>query len=164
MPIQADFVSNLTITDTCGNAYVSSGDPTVSFNGLNASKSLTGSTTPAATKYAIFSLAMTAGAATIDLTSLPDRDGNAGAVDLTGLKIQFIKLRNKSTNANAITVAVGASDGYELGGADWSHTLQPGQSILIDGNDATPDVASGDKELDVSGTGAQVLEVEIVAG
>jgi hypothetical protein len=77
-----------------------------------------------------------------------------------------VKFKNKSTNANAITIAKGASNGYTGFGSAFSVTLQPGDEWTFKGNDnaGVTDVGSGAKTLDVSGTGAQVLQFHIVAG
>ncbi len=164
--ISLSYNSQLTVVETLNGAYVSGSDNTVTFTGLNESGTLSGSTTPPVTKHAIFSKAMTAGAATIDLTALPGQTADE-TIDLSGLKVQALKFKNKSTNANKITIAKGASNGYGLNSAGdtWSITLDPNQSVgpfLLD--DAAPDVGSGAKTIDISGTGTQELEIEIVAG
>lgn len=135
----------------------------ITHSGYNeADAVLTGSTTPPVTTCAHFSKALVAGVATIDLTALTGTNG--AAVDMTGLKIQFFKFKNPITNANPITVTFGAANPYLLGGAAWKYILQPGQWIAGFGNDATPDVAAGAKNIDISGTGTQALQVSLDAG
>lgn len=135
---------------------------TVEHTALNKATTLTGTTTPPATKVAAFEKALVAGAASIDLTALSGTNG--AVVDGTGLKVQAIKVVNKAANANAITISKGAANGYALGGADFSVTLQPGQELVMFGNDATPDVANDAKTLDLAGTGTQAAQIIIVLG
>jgi hypothetical protein len=105
---------------------------------------------------------MTAGAATIDMQALT---GALGAVvDGTGLKVQAIKFTNKATNANTITIAEGASNGYELLGNGFTFTLPVGGSALFYLPEGTPDIGSSTSEMDVTGTGTQVLQVTMVMG
>ena len=166
MSISVTYNSQATVVDTLGGGFIDSVDSTVTVNGMNATATLTASTTPPVTAYSAFSKTLSSGSGTIDLTSLPDNNGVAAAVTLNGLKPQVVKLRNKSTNANAITVAKGASNGYTGFGSAFSLTLQPGDEFLWKGNDnsGVTDVGSGAKTLDLTGTGSQVLEVEIIAG
>lgn len=165
MSIQVGYNSQASIVETLEGEYVGS-DSTVTTDGLNTTETLTAATDPPVTKYSAFQQALSGGAATIDLTSLPDSNGVAAMVTLTGLKPQVMKLRNLATNANAITIAKGASNGYTGFGASFSLALQPGDEITWKGNDnsGVTDVGSGARTLDITGTGAQVLEVLIVAG
>lgn len=133
----------------------------VTHNSYNVSKSLTGASAQPVTKVGGGELTLSAGAGSINLAALA---GVGGTVDMTTLKVQSAFFRNKSTNANPITIVVGAANGYELLGATMNIVLKPGQWIAIDGNEQTPDVAAADRTLDVSGTGSQVLEYQIVAG
>ena len=163
MSVRATIVSNLTIIETVGDTYASSADNTVTLNGMNETISRTGSSTPAVTKSAAFRVTMSGGAATINLAALSGLNG--ATIDLTGLKLQAIKFRNLSTNANDITIVPGAANGYNIfGAADGKVVLSPGQSILMSLQDQGQDVASGDRTIDISGTGSQVLEVTLVAG
>lgn len=97
-----------------------------------------------------FSQALATGAATIDMTNFP-----GGGVDGTGKK-PTLTFTNPLTNANSITVAVGATNGYTGYGADFSITLTPGESVQLSGSS---NIGSGSKTLDLSGTGAQALHV-----
>lgn len=156
-------VDQATVTETFSGALA--GNPDVAFGALNESQTLTAASAPPVTKHATFEQALTAGTATIDLTALPGRTVDE-TIDGTGLKVQLLRVRAKSTNANVISIAKGASNGYGLdaGGAAWDVTLSPGQRARFDLDDAAPDVAAGAKDLDLAGTGAQILEVEIVLG
>jgi hypothetical protein len=134
----------------------------VTHDQYNSSAALSSTTTPPVTKCAYFEKALVAGAGAIDLTALVGTNG--ATVDGTGLKVQVFKVQAKATNANPITLSEGASNGYELLGNAWTMVLQPGQEVMVYGNDATPDVAAGAKTIDLAGTGTQALEVSIVLG
>lgn len=164
MSIEAAYVANLTVVETLETNVpaVSASDAGITHNGWNKSATLNASSTPPATKTAAFQKALSTGSGTIDLTALPGTNG--ATVDGTGLKVQAIKFANPAANANPITVAVGASNGYDLFGSAFSITLQPGQEALFYGNDATPDVGASDKTLDLTGTGSQALNVQVVLG
>jgi hypothetical protein len=165
MSISVSYISQHTITETVEGVNVGS-DATYNVTGLNETTTLTSSSTPPVTKYSSFRKTLSAGSGTIDLTSLPDYNGTAAAVTLTGLKPQLIIFRNLSTNANSIKVVAGASNGYDGFGSDFAITLQPGDSWRFRGNDnsGVTDIASGKKTFDLTGTSSQVLEVQIVAG
>lgn len=119
---------------------------------------------PAATKCAIFSKALSGGSATIDMTSLTGTNG--ATVDFTGLKVCVMKFKNPSSNANAITVAKGASNGFGLttSGTTFSIPIPPGGEITLESDEGTPDVGSGAKTLDLTGTSSQALQVTLIAG
>jgi len=121
---------------------------------------LTASTTPPVTKPSYSQPALSGGAYTINLAALSGVNG--ATVDLTGLKVQAIKIKNNG--ANVMSFTEGASNGYALLGASFLFAVQPGQEIMILGNDATPDVAAGDRTIDVTGTGSQSFDLAVVAG
>lgn len=165
MSLSVNYVSKATVVETLEGGMISANDNTVTTTGMNVDATLTASTTPAVTKYSAGTATMSGGAVTIDLTSLPDTNGTAGAVTLTGMKLAVAKFRNKSTNANEITIAKGASNGHTGFGSAFSITLQPGDEVMFKFNDNSGNVAVGgtDKTIDISGTGSQVCEYEFVA-
>ncbi len=152
-------------TSVAGNEAIGSaaGNNTVVHNGYNFTKILDAGSTPPGTQVSAFAQALTAGTATIDLTSLPTTNGQTG-FDMTGQKVQVLMVKAPSSNANVITIADGAANGYGGFGASFLIELQPGQQALLYGNDATPDVGGAAKNWDITGTGAQVMEFHIVAG
>lgn len=165
MSISVNWAGTCTVVETLEGEFVSDADATVTVNGLNDSGTFTGSTAVPVTKHSSFSQAMTDGAASIDLTSLPGLNGEAGAVDGTGLKVQLVRFKNPDDNANNITITFGALNPYNLFGATFVITLAPGQDtgpMYLD--DAAPDVASGAKQIDISGTGVQALDCQFVMG
>jgi len=164
MSVKLQYTTNLTAIEVLATNV--NGEPaanvTVKHTRLNKSATYQADTTPPVTKVATFSQSLTDGAATIDLTALEGTNG--AAVDGTGLKVQAIKIVAKAANANAITIAKGASNGYALAGAGFSVALAAGQEVVLFGNDATPDIAVDAKTLDLTGTGTQGVDVVIVMG
>lgn len=163
--ISVAFASQVSITETLTGTYVSTSANNFVVNGLNESTTYTASTSVPVTKCAAFQQALTSGAATIDLTALPGATADETVVG-TGLKLQILKIRNLSTNANKITVSNGASNPYRLDGATtaWTFVLAPGQSYTLFLNESADDVGSSHKTIDLAGTGSQVLEVLAVLG
>lgn len=162
--VSATYASSATVTETFTGTYISSGDNTVSVTGLNETGTLNASSTVPATKQVSNQKALSTGTGTLDLTQLPGLTADE-TVSLSGLKVQILKLRNLSTNANKIVVSKGGSNGYQIDGATtWSIPLAPGQSTLFLLNDAADDVGGSNKNIDLVGTGSQVLEYLIVAG
>lgn len=164
MAVNVTYASTVTVEETLATNIpaAAAANRKVTHTLFNTSASLTSATTVPVTQVAAFEQSLTDGAATIDLTSLTGTNGST--VAMTGLKVQILKLKAKSTNANVITASEGASNGYELAGDGWKVALAAGQEVTIYGNDAAPDVASGAKTIDLAGTGTQTLEVMIVAG
>lgn len=125
----------------------------------------TGST-PAVSATASFLVTLSSGAATIDLTALTGL--NSATVNGTNLQVRAIKFRSPSSNANVITVKKGASNGYQIGMADGANafnvSIPPGGdfSCYLAANGVV--ISSSAKTLDVSGTGSQTLECQVVMG
>lgn len=163
--VQASFVSTLQVTETLDqtlNPAAPDGSRVLTYSNWNTSKLLSGATTPPVTATVNFQQALSTGAATIDLTAVPGANGVSQS--LTGLKPRFIKLQNPATNANNITVAKGASNGYTPSGSAFSVTIVPGGELLMDLGANGLAIGSGAKTLDLTGTGSQALNVQIVAG
>jgi len=93
---------------------------------------------------------LSVGAVTIDLTASP-YSGNGKAP----INAYFL---NPLTNADSITITFGASDGYTGFGATFETTLVPGQSCSLN---SAVEIGSGAKNLDITGTGSQVLVVQM---
>lgn len=160
--LNVEIVSNITITETLSNGYLDATRNRVTYTGLNAKTNLDATTTPAVSKVSVFAQAMTAGAATIDLTALTGTDGQV--VDGTGLKVRAVKLRNKSGNTSAITIQPGASDGYNLAGAAFKIAVEIGQSVTLELGTMAPTIGPTAKNIGITGTLAEVLECAIVMG
>jgi hypothetical protein len=163
--IQLDYVGQGRVIETFEGVFVSPTDATASFTGLDTAITLDATTDVPVSKHSEGEMALTAGALSINLAALPGKTSEE-TVNGTGLKVQYWKFRNKATNANAMTLTKGASNGYGQGpsGGSWTIVLAPGQESIRYGNEADPDIASGARTIDVAGTGAQVLEYELVMG
>ena len=133
---------------------------TIIHNQFNESMTLTSATATPVTETAQFIQALSGGAATIDLTALNGADDTA--LDLTGLKVQYFRLKN--LGANTMTVTFAAANPYELGGSTGVWIVQPSGWIDFYANDNAPDVASGAKNITLAGTVSQTCEITIVAG
>jgi hypothetical protein len=155
----------LDVTETIGTdaaGYVASNSNSVKFNGGDVDETLTASTTPDVTGQGVGIVTLSSGSGTLDLTSLTGVNG--AAVSLSGKKPRAILFENPDTNANAITIAKGGSNGYTGLGSAFSLTLQPGQKALVWLNTAGTAVSGSVKVFDISGTGAQVLKYQMVGG
>jgi hypothetical protein len=145
------------------DGLASSADNTVTYSGLSESNTYDGSTSVPVTKQAAFEKALSSGSGTIDLTALPGKTADE-TVNFNGLRVQALKLRNKSTNANSITIAQGGSNAWTGLGSTFSLTLLPGQAATLEFKEGGPDVGSSVKNIALTGTGAQILEVHAIAG
>lgn len=136
-------------------------DSVLTWDGINTLKTLNASSTPAVTKFVRFDQALTASSATIDLTSMTGTNG--ASVDFTGLKVQVAKFKNQSGNA-AMTIKFGAANPYNLLGASFTLILPDEGEITLYLPEGAPDVAGGAKDIDLAGTGSEILEVQLFAG
>jgi hypothetical protein len=162
MAITAYYDLKLTVQEALTIVDASGDDAKITHNLFNASGFLDADTTPPATKATSFELTLTSGAATIDLTALPSVYN--ATVDGTGLRVQLVKLKAPATNGNAVTIVPGASNGYNLFGATSKITLQPGEQVEFLGIDLQPEIGNSAKTIDISGTGSQKLDVQLVMG
>ena len=149
-----------------GAVSSSAGRNNTLYDGFDDSASLTSATTPNVTLAALAEITLTAGAATIDLTSVSDVNGVTK--NFNALKIRCIKFRAKSTAIHAFTIAKGASNGFTGLGASFSVTLPANAAggawvSFYDAGGGTA-VSGTVKTLDISGTGTDVLQVAIYGG
>lgn len=162
--ISASYQSAIAVTESF-SGFTDPTNNSILVNQIDESGILNASSTPPASMQSQFSIALVSGAVSIDLTALPGLNGSE-AVNGTGLKVQLVKFKNPITNANKITVAKGASNGYGLdaSGDSFSIPLSPGQSVMFVLDAAAPAIASGAKTFDLTGTGTQALQVAVVMG
>ncbi len=165
MTIRVQLEAKLTVVETFTGPFVSPGDATATFSELNQSETLTASTSVPVTKWAGYELTLSGGTDTINLASLPGITAEETVVG-TGLKVQAILYRNKSTNANKITLTKGGSSGYGFcaSGDSWTDVLSPGQYTLKGNEEAAPDIAGGARNIDVTGTVGQILQIILALG
>jgi hypothetical protein len=164
MGISVDFALKLNTTETISTnvPFVAGTANTITQSGLTTSGTANGSSTPPVTLDAYFQKPLVAGAATIDLTALSGTNG--ATVNFNTKKVQFYKFRNPSTNAGAITVTFGAANPYLLHGSAFKMTLNPGDEVMARLPNTAPTVDATHKNIDISGTGTEALDVGLVAG
>lgn len=160
MAVSALVAFQAQITETLASGVDGSASPSILHAAFDDSYSLSSSSTPPITKCVVKSVALSGGAATIHLGTITGTNGLAQ--DMSGLKVQIFRVKN--TGTNAMTFTVGASEGYNLMGASMNFVLLSGQQLMFYGNDATPDVAAADRQIDVAGTGTETFELTILAG
>lgn len=157
MSVSVRYNFGLLTTETLASGIVGASNPKVVFDAYEESGTLTASTSVPATKCCYMLGTLSSGALTINLAALT---GANGTVDFTGLRVQILRIKN--LGANAMTFAEGASNGIAL--SCFPLVVAAGAIAQIYLADASPDVASGDRTIDVSGTAAQTFELSIVAG
>ena len=164
MSISAKLALELTVREVlAGNAPAASEpNKTITHDQFNTIMNLDGASGAPITKTAAFRQALSAGAATVNFAALTGTNGVA--VDFTGLKIQAIMFKAPTTNTAAIVITPGATNGLDLLGASSSVSIKPGQTALFFLNEGAPDVASGERAIDLAGTGTEVLDIIAVAG
>lgn len=164
MSVSLQYAANLSVTEVLENntaPYAEANRKVVSTQ-FNSGGNYNAGSTPAVSAHAASQQALTAGAATIDLTALTGANGVS--VDMTGKKIEFVKLIAAADNGAAITVEPGAANGYNLFGASFAIVLQPGQEITVKLAEGAPDVGATAKEIDLSGTGDDSLSYVFIGG
>ena len=109
-----------------------------------------------------FVATLVAGALTVDLRALTGYGGYA--IDGVGLRVQGIFIQALATNAAVVTIAIGASNGYDGFGSTFAVTLKAGGVALISTLDNGSDIAAGKKTLDLSGTGTDAVNIQLVMG
>ena len=165
MSIAVTLQETLTVAETLATNVpdVSATNAVVTHNQYNVSVALSATSSPAVSLTASFAQGLTAGAATIDFTALTGTNG-ATVTGSTKKVIAYI-MTNPATNANSITITTGASNGLTIFGASGRHVLQPGQSLMsYDPSGLSTTIDATHKTVDLSGTGAQTLNVIVVMG
>ena len=161
MSIATRIQSLAPVTETLEDDSVAASNQTVLMSGFDQdSGNLNSGSGVPVTHHAQFTGALVAAADTIDLTSLISTNG--AVISGSGKKVQFFRVKN--LGANSMTFKFGAADAYNLVGSDWTVTLEQNQYFEVWGNDATPDIGAGAKDIDVSGTGTQTYEATIIMG
>lgn len=128
---------------------------------------LNASSTPAVTETFSDTIALAAGAGTLDLTSLAGPSGTT--IDFTGLKVQVIKIKTPATNAGSIIIEhEDAVTGYNLfgddNGSDESIEVPPDTLLEFKYNDKLEDVDGTHKDLKFTGTGTDGMQLQLTAG
>lgn len=160
--VSANISLQLTATETLdATLNPAASVPNVVHKGFNVSKTLNGTSTPTVTKVVAAKIALVAGAKTVDLTSLTGTNG--ATKDFSTLKVRSVLIVNPDGNSGDMVFTFGASNGYLLMGTGWKITLKPGDAFenYLTG---APTVDATHKNIDVTGTGTEQFEIEMVAG
>ena len=159
MAVDLTYNDTLTVSETIGQN--TGGAPAltnkITHSLFNETAILGGATTPPVSKCSHFVAALVAGTLTIDLTALLGT--NAGPIDGTGLKLQFLRVKN--LGANAMTIAQGASNPCAIGAG---LTIPPGGCHKFAFNTGLAAIGSTAKTLLLTGTAAQTANVTILLG
>lgn len=85
------------------------------------------------------------GTQTIDMTSLTNTLGQS--LDLSNQRVVAAKFKSRLNNSGTIVIEPGASNGYDLFGASFKITLEPGQSLLYKADTMLDEVGASDLAL-----------------
>lgn len=160
--VTLNYKSHLSVIEELDLDSASAANSRIKHERWNTSKAFNAGSDPAAQLVAAFEQALTAGAATIDLTGLAGTNG--ATVDGTGKKVIAAKFSNPVANSSPITIGEGAANGYELAGDGWSVTLGPGDEVTLLRHGHAPAIGATAKDIDLSGTGTETLNVILVLG
>ena len=122
------------------------------------------SSEPPGKHYSAQVIALVAGVATIDLTSLP---GLQETIDATGLRLNALIIRGEADGSNGVlNIAPGAANPYVPFGAgnDIDYPAGCTKPWCFQFDDKLADVAAGVKEIDLAGVGTDSYFVEIILG
>lgn len=166
MSVQVSYRTNLTVLETLSSNVPGATDPTITHDAFNTSLSLNAdaairrSLYPInATKCAIFEHQ---GNGTINLKSLSGTNG--ALVNANTLHLICYKLRCPDTNIMSIEVGEGATNGFPIFGAGKSIEMMPGQEMQFFYSDASPQITTSDRNIDVQAEGGDVLQCMFVFG
>jgi len=160
----ARVLNNLAVTDELKDVGSGTGQTHTHDDLDSAAFSFTASSDPPGKYYSAQTLALVAGVATIDLTSLP---GLQAAIDGTGLKLQFLRIRGEADGSNAVlNIAPGAVNPYSLFGAanDIDYPAACTKPFTFEFDEGTEDVDATHKNIDLAGTGTDSFFVEMILG
>jgi hypothetical protein len=164
MSVALEFNLQFRVTETVVDAFTDTAADTIRKE-LKQLLELDSGTTPDFEDYAIFTVTMTAGAATVNLAALPHLQGGATITkDATNKKVRALYCKTASANTGNVTVAKGASNGYAPLGSTLSWIIAPDGSVGMYFKAAAADVASGARTLDISGTGAEIVYMAVAWG
>jgi hypothetical protein len=107
-------------------------------------------------------VALIAGALTLDLTALAD--AILGTVTMAGLKLRHIQLAAPGTNAGALTIKPGASNGYTGWAGSGGLILSPSDQAVLGPLNGTIAIDGTHKTLDLTGTGTDKLNLVMMFG
>jgi hypothetical protein len=162
MSVSVTYAATATVVETLPNNTGSAvaASRVVTHSEYNEAAALTAASTPPATSVAEFLLALTAGAATIDLRTLTGTNG--AVVDGNGLKVQIVRIKN--LGANNMTFKGGSATPHNMFTVTTGQVVFPGAHLMIFSNDGGDDIDATHKFWDVEGTASQTAEITIIMG
>lgn len=161
MSVSAVLKMLLSVKDISTDTYVSATDASRTWSGANLETTLNATSTPDGETGIVTLVTLSAGAATLDLTSMLHRDGDTRTA--AGKKIRAIFFYNPSSNL--ITATKGASNGHSPVGSTFTIPLAAsGGRNLWYMPDATAITNSSNDTIDFAGTGTDTVLVIVVVG
>lgn len=165
--ISAKYECKLNVDETLALGLDHVDDPETTHSLGNDNGTLTATTTPPATKTFSDRVTLSGGSGALDLTSLTGPMSTT--IDFTGLKVQLVKLKCPDTNTGPVTVEKkDALTGYNLFGADNTTdekiSIVPGGVCELYYDDELEDVDATHKDITLTGTGTEPIDVQLVAG
>lgn len=162
--VSATYNCHLTVNETIALGLDDVSDPAVTHDIGDTKDTLTATSTVKATKAWSDTATLSAGAATIDLTSLAN--GNLPTVTFSGLKVKVVKIICPTGNTEPIVFAVGAANPYDLfGTASDRISVSPGNALVFYFADELENVDATHCEIDLSSADQDAAySIIIVAG
>lgn len=145
------------VTETLDTGVAGAPNPAIVFSAYDEAATLNGTSVPPVTENSQFLATLVAGALTINLAALV---GANGTIDGTGLRVQILRVQN--LGANDMVFSEGASNGIALKCLPFTVPAGGISQFLL--NDASPDIAAGDRTIDIAGTLVETAEVTIILG
>lgn len=97
----------------------------------------------------------------IDLTNLPGIQGDFSG---SGLRVQFLRLRNPATNQGEVVIGPALATPYDLFGNSQEVTVPAGGKLTLELYDSAPVVSGSEKLMQLSGRENDTFELEILLG
>jgi hypothetical protein len=141
---------------------------TLTYSAFNGRQKLSSTSTPALdSPPAARAITLAGSTVTLDLTAMNLARSASETYDFTGKKLIAAIFKANSANVAAITIAPGASNAYAVFGTAKDIIIGPGRleafAFLSLGSDL-PAVAAGAKNIDISGTSGDKLDVLLLFG
>lgn len=160
MALSATFNFSIDVAETLASGVDGASNPIINHNGYNVTGRYTDASTPDVEYCVVKSVALSAGAYTLDLTNMTGTNG--AAVNGNAKKIRLLRITVPGTNA--ITVAKGASNGHTGLGSSFSLVIPAGGTVALDLSSNGVAISGTDKTLDFSGTGTDTFKLTLVLG
>lgn len=166
MSVSVTLDSKIKTIETSDANLVSTQDATRTYNGLDTAVTLNSTSTPDAEDAAYFRITLVAGAATLDLTAMLHQISSTATLSksASGKKVRAWKFKAPTGNTGNIVVTKGASNGYSPVGTTFTKVIAPGGYSEDYFYTSAGDVGGSAKNLDVTGTGTEYVDVGVVWG